>query len=49
MGRHPKPLCGRPPPRKDFCSWGRVWSIAVMCPALVCGHVDRGAQMGGAQ
>jgi len=27
---------------RTCCSWGRVWSIAVMCPALVCGHVDRG-------
>lgn len=41
-GRHPKPLCGRSPLRKDFLQLGRVWSIAVMCPALMCGHVDRG-------
>jgi hypothetical protein len=42
IGRRPKPLCGRPPPRKDLFQPGRVWSIAIMCPALVCGHVDRG-------
>src|SRR5215472_7132776 len=24
------------------CSWRRVWSIAVMCPASMCGRVDRG-------
>ena len=27
---------------RTCCSWGRVWSIAVMCPALICGRVDRG-------
>jgi hypothetical protein len=27
---------------RTCCSWRRVWSIAVMCPALMCGRVDRG-------
>jgi hypothetical protein len=27
---------------RAFLQLGRVWSIAVMCPASVCGRVDRG-------
>jgi hypothetical protein len=39
-------MCGRPPCCKDFVQLGRVWSIAVMCPAL-CLRSDRPlAQMG---
>jgi len=30
------------PASQGFLQLGRVWSIAVMCPALVCGCVDRG-------
>src|SRR5216684_295564 len=39
-------MCGRPPGCKDFVQLtGRVWSIAVMCPACVCGRGPL-AQMG---
>src|SRR3954471_17192241 len=30
------------PASQGFLQVGRVWSIAVMCPASVCGRVDRG-------
>ena len=36
------PVWTAPASQRTCCSWGRVWSIAIMCPALVCGHVDRG-------
>jgi protein ImuB len=36
----PEPMCGRPPVCKVLQQeW--VWSIAVMCPACVCGRVNR--------
>ena len=30
------------PASQGLLQLGRVWSIAVMCPALMCGHADRG-------
>jgi hypothetical protein len=37
----PKPLCGRPPPRKGGAAWMTFWSIAVICPAFARGMDGR--------
>ena len=40
--RRQNPCVDGPRFARTCCSWGRVWSIAVMCPALMCGRIDRG-------
>ena len=37
-GGRPGPICGRPPSRKDVAT-ATVWSNAIICPALWCGHM----------
>ena len=42
----PEPICGRPPSRKACSAKMTFWSIAVICPAFVCGTEGRWPRWG---